>query len=30
MLKRVDARALRIGVVVLGIALTVGLFWRAH
>ena len=30
MLKRVDARALRIGVVVLGVALTVGLFWRAR
>ena len=30
MLKRVDARLLRIGVVVLGVALTVGLFWRAR
>jgi len=30
MLKRVDARILRIGVVVLGVALTVGLFWRAR
>jgi uncharacterized membrane protein YfcA len=30
MLKRVDARVLRIGVVVLGAALTVGLFWRAR
>ena len=30
MLRRVDPRALRIGVVVLGIALTIGLFWRAH
>jgi uncharacterized membrane protein YfcA len=29
MLKRVDARLLKIGVVVLGVALTVGLFWRA-
>jgi uncharacterized membrane protein YfcA len=28
-LKRVDARLLRIGVVVLGIALTIGLFWRS-
>ena len=30
MLKRVDARLLRIGVVVLGVALTLGLFWRAR
>jgi hypothetical protein len=30
MLKRVDARLLKIGVVVLGVALTVGLFWRAR
>ena len=29
MLKRVDARLLKIGVVVLGVALTVGLFLRA-
>ncbi len=30
MLKRVDARLLRIGVVALGVALTLGLFWRAR
>jgi uncharacterized membrane protein YfcA len=30
MLKRVDPRLLKIGVVVLGVALTIGLFWRAR
>jgi uncharacterized membrane protein YfcA len=29
LLSRVNERLLRIGVVVLGVALTVGLFWRA-